>query len=184
MANSEHNFPIFLSPIRLLIVRQNDQDQPGQPVQKTNRTIAVTSESTVSASTRFNISGGLQSANGKYKFVQQSDGNLVIYRNKDRKAVWATGFYSKGYKNVVSTVFSARGRVSQRKNLGNGREEEIWGAGGSGGTSITLTGNGNLKVLSGGKTYWQSYSGEGQKYRNKTGAKNLNYSTGIFGLTR
>ena len=32
---------------------------------------------------------GLHSYNGKYKFVLQSDGNAVLYDNKDKKAVWA-----------------------------------------------------------------------------------------------
>jgi hypothetical protein len=43
---------------------------------------------------------GFQTYNGKYKFVLQSDGNAVLYDNKDKNAVWAAsnngGEFNKG----------------------------------------------------------------------------------------
>ncbi len=35
----------------------------------------------------------LRSANGKYSLIYQKDGNLVLYRNADDKALWSSGTY-------------------------------------------------------------------------------------------
>src|SRR3972149_1145678 len=37
----------------------------------------------------------ITSANGQYTFVYQSDGNLVLYRNHDGKALWNSGTNGK-----------------------------------------------------------------------------------------
>lgn len=41
----------------------------------------------------------LESDNGKYFLVQQSDGNLVVYRKADMKPMWAS--YTKGTETVM-----------------------------------------------------------------------------------
>lgn len=43
----------------------------------------------------------LLSANGKYQLILQPDGNLVLYRSHDHKALWATGTNGKAVKNAV-----------------------------------------------------------------------------------
>jgi hypothetical protein len=37
----------------------------------------------------------ISSANGRYTFTFQEDGNLVLYRNKDGRPLWASGTYGK-----------------------------------------------------------------------------------------
>ncbi|MCD4766367.1 MAG: hypothetical protein K8R34_07640 [Methanosarcinales archaeon] len=37
----------------------------------------------------------ISSINGRYTFVYQDDGNLVLYRNQDRKPLWASGTYGR-----------------------------------------------------------------------------------------
>lgn len=43
----------------------------------------------------------LLSANGTFRFVLQGDGNLVLYRTFDNKALWSSGTAGKAVKNVI-----------------------------------------------------------------------------------
>jgi hypothetical protein len=35
--------------------------------------------------------GSITSGDGRFRLVMQNDGNLVVYRNSDNRALWATG---------------------------------------------------------------------------------------------
>jgi hypothetical protein len=43
----------------------------------------------------------LQSANGQFRFVMQFDGNLVLYRTRDNRPLWASGTYGIPVSNAI-----------------------------------------------------------------------------------
>lgn len=69
----------------------------------------------VSVNTRFNKGDYLLSQNGKYKAVWQHDGNFVVYRVSNMKALWSTNTYNMGDDSRLA--FEAPGTLVIRKNV-------------------------------------------------------------------
>src|SRR4051812_18752682 len=65
------------------------------------------------------------STNGKYELILQYDGNLVLYRLSDRRALWATGTNSSSPAASVSAVMQTDGNLVMYVNT-TGFSTPIW----------------------------------------------------------
>lgn len=93
---------------------------------------------------------GTSSCDGRFTLVQQSDGNLVLYSNKEG-ALWASG------------TDGTDGRVAVMQEDGNlvvytPEGKPVWDSGtwGHPGAWLAIQDDGNLVVYSGGKALWDS----------------------------
>lgn len=55
-----------------------------------------------------NVGDSLVSPNGQYSVIQQADGNLVLYRDEDGQALWASG---QAQRPVTNTVMQGDGNM-------------------------------------------------------------------------
>jgi Peptidase_C39 like family len=94
----------------------------------------------------------LDANNGCFSFVQQNDGNAVLYHNQLRQPLWSTGTYNRPVKH---TKMQADGNLVTYDNA----DRAIWHTGtyGRGGTSLVMQDDGNLVMYApGGRAVWAS----------------------------
>jgi hypothetical protein len=96
--------------------------------------------------------GGLDSNNGCFSLRQQGDGNLVLYHNLLRQALWHTATYNRPTKH---TIMQSDGNLVSYDTSGR----PIWASGTDrrGGTYVILQDDGNLVMYApGGRAIWAS----------------------------
>lgn len=112
---------------------------------------------TLSANQNLTLGQRLDSANGSYRFVFQTDGNLVVRRVSDSAALWASNTNGKGGTRL--TMQSDGNLV-----LYTSANAAVWSSqsAGSGGTRATIENSGNFAVFnaSGGRV-WSTNTGSG-----------------------
>lgn len=94
----------------------------------------------------------LDANNGCFSFVQQTDGNAVLYHNQLRQALWSTGTYNRPVKH---TKMQADGNLVTYDTS----DRAIWHTGtyGRGGTLLVMQDDGNLVMYApGGRAVWAS----------------------------
>jgi len=95
----------------------------------------------------------IQSVNREYNLVMQSDGNLVIYRNRDGSAVWSTG--TVGCGNTFS--FQDDGNLV----IYNGENKACWASNTRGvqAEALVLRSDGTLDLMNGlgNSVLWHSH---------------------------
>jgi hypothetical protein len=92
----------------------------------------------------------LSAANKRYKLIYQEDGNLVLYRQQDGKAIWHT--HTDKHK-AWRTYFQPDGNLVVYEADG----KKLWHTGKLGGTQLVMENNGNLVVYDKNKkTVWES----------------------------
>ncbi len=112
-------------------------------------TVVSTYGTTLKAGSTLPAGRALYSADGKYKFVQQGDGNLVLYNRATGKAVWATGKMTSGTRTVMQTDGNLVQYTSTNKVM--------WASGtaGKGGNRVVVQTDGNVVIYtSTGKAVW------------------------------
>ncbi|MGQ0631650.1 MAG: CHAP domain-containing protein [Sporichthyaceae bacterium] len=96
----------------------------------------------------------VRSSDGRYTFVLQGDGNLVLYGPSGR-AIWSTDVRASGWRDQVKVKFSAA-RGTLATYAADGRR--IWESGGlnAGGDRFVVQSDGNLVIYAGSKAVWAS----------------------------
>ncbi len=91
----------------------------------------------------------LRSPNGRYGFLQQSDGNAVIYRTSDKTPLWATE--TDGHRGAY-TEFQSNGDLVVYDRA----HKPLWTSrtGGHAGSYLAMQDDGNLVIYSGKKALW------------------------------
>lgn len=94
----------------------------------------------------------VRSADGRYLFAMQGDGNLVLYGPSGR-ALWATNSKVANWQAQEFVIFQGDGNLV---TYGGGRA--IWASGtaGRGGNRFVVQGDGNLVVYAGSTPLWAS----------------------------
>ncbi|MCD9625250.1 CHAP domain-containing protein [Rhabdothermincola salaria] len=94
----------------------------------------------------------VRSADGRYRFVMQGDGNLVLYGPSGR-ALWATSWKTSNWRAQEYVVFQSDGNLV---TYGGGRA--IWHThtGGSGAGRFSVQSDGNLVIYRGSTPVWWS----------------------------
>jgi hypothetical protein len=107
---------------------------------------------TLTANQQLNVNDQLESANGSARLVMQGDGNLVLYRQDNGNAIWASNTVGKG---VTYAILQADGNfVAYDAN-----NQPWWATGteGSPGAAVTLEDDGNLVLaVAGQNPLWTS----------------------------
>jgi hypothetical protein len=110
---------------------------------------------TLTVNQQLNVNDQLESANGSATLVMQGDGNLVLYRQDNGNALWASNTVGMG---VTHAVMQGDGNfVAYDAN-----NQAWWSSGtmGSPGAAVTLEDDGNLVVaIDGGTPVWSSNTG-------------------------
>jgi len=127
-----------LDTINLLSSKIAADDYGNMPTEWRSKVIAYVSNAdhneTVSTMLRpgyFSMGTGsnLYSKNRLYRLALQEDGNLVLYRNSDHKALWASettqSFQGGGY----TLQFQSDGNMVLYMNTGNGTVRALWNSG-------------------------------------------------------
>ena len=94
----------------------------------------------------------VRSSDGRYRFVMQNDGNLVLYGPSGR-ALWATSFRTGSWRSQEYVIFQADGNLV---TYGGGRA--IWSSGTPGsGARFVVQNDGNLVIYNGSnRAVWSS----------------------------
>lgn len=105
----------------------------------------------LNADQQLNINEQLMSTNSKVRLVMQGDGNLVLYRQDNGKALWAS---NTGGKPVNRAVMQGDGNFV----CYDPANKAYWasGTGGHPGSSVVLQDDGNLVVYTGSTPLWAS----------------------------
>jgi surface antigen len=96
----------------------------------------------------------VRSADGRYLFAMQDDGNLVLY-GPTRRALWATSWKTASWQRQEYVVFQGDGNLV---TYGGGRA--IWASNtaGTGADRFVVQSDGNLVIYRGSRWVWQSYT--------------------------
>jgi hypothetical protein len=83
----------------------------------------------------------LQSRNGRFVFVMQHDGNLVLYRTRDNRPLWSSGTYDRA---VMLTILQTDGNLV----LYGWDRRPIWASGSQGtpNTMLVMQDDGNAVI--------------------------------------
>lgn len=94
----------------------------------------------------------VRSSDGRYRFVMQGDGNLVLYGPSGR-ALWATSWRTSAWQSQEYVVFQSDGNLV---TYGGGRA--IWASNtwGSGADRFVVQSDGNLVIYRGATPVWAS----------------------------
>lgn len=100
---------------------------------------------------RLNIGDYLQSSDGSYRLSLQTDGNLVLRRMSDKKALWASGTNGK---SATSFVFQSDGNLLLKTSTGSA----VWKSktNGSGATKLYLHSAGQLVLYRDSTAVWSA----------------------------
>lgn len=95
----------------------------------------------------------VHSGNGRYKFVLQGDGNLVLYGPSGR-AIWATDRVTSRWQEQVRVIFQGDGNLVTY----DANNRPIWATGtaGRGATHFVVQGDGNLVIYANSRPLWAS----------------------------
>ncbi|MFI9276245.1 hypothetical protein ACIGXM_37065 [Kitasatospora sp. NPDC052896] len=112
---------------------------------------------------------GWASTSSSVHLVFQCDGNLVLYRNSDGHAMWASGSYSSGGSQPNTIRFQNRGFVELTMGLANvcGFGDNSIGHDATGGYAVVQDDGNFVVYTSGGSAVWQSGT-----YGNQQGSTN------------
>ena len=94
----------------------------------------------------------VRSADGRYRFVMQHDGNLVLYGPTGR-ATWATSFLTGSWRSQEFVIFQGDGNLV---TYGGGRAIWASGTGGRGGSRLAIQSDGNLVIYVAAGAIWSS----------------------------
>jgi surface antigen len=94
----------------------------------------------------------VRSADGRYVFAMQGDGNLVLYGPSGR-ALWATSWRTGSWQSQEYVVFQGDGNLV---TYGGGRAIWASNSAGSGGDRFAVQSDGNLVVYRGSTPLWAS----------------------------
>jgi hypothetical protein len=96
----------------------------------------------------------LQSSDGSHRLYLQSDGNLVLRRMSDKKALWASGTNGK---SATRFIFQGDGNLVLRTSSG----ASVWSSktAGSGATKLQLHSAGNLILYKNSTVVWSANGG-------------------------
>jgi hypothetical protein len=99
----------------------------------------------------FNNNQAIVSENGRFRLVMQSDGNLVMYRNADERALWAT---NTAQTDVLRAVMQDDGNFV----LYHVNDEPAWASNtdGAPGSFIVMQNDGNLVIYQPNVPIWAS----------------------------
>jgi hypothetical protein len=122
------------------------------PTPAPTATTAPVGPARLNANQLLSVNQQLVSSNGKARLVMQSDGNLVLYRVADNRALWASGTYGKP---MTQALMQTDGNFV---GYNAGKTIAYWSSGTSGypGASVVLGDDGDLKVVhpSGAVLWW------------------------------
>jgi hypothetical protein len=142
----------------------NVKDAAGNAANTVTRIITVVSSgsggsnggSVLQSGQQLNVNQSIQSANGNYRLVLQTDGNLVLY-TKSSQALWSTKTNGKG---ATRFVIQSDGNLV----LYTSANQSVWSSktNGKGGTKLVIQDDGNLVLLNGsGTSVWSTNTGNG-----------------------
>jgi hypothetical protein len=94
------------------------------------------------------------SSNGRFQFVYQGDGNVVLYDNNTGEALWASG-------TDGTTVGDARMQRDGNFVVYNSESTPVWASGTSGypGATLTVQDDGNVVIYYQGSPVWATQTG-------------------------
>lgn len=97
----------------------------------------------------------LESQDSTYKLIMQGDGNLVLYRKSDGKALWATGTNGKG---AMRAIMQSDGNLV----LYTSANAAVWASNtvGNPGSFLQLQTDGNLVIYKGTTPLWDTQTDE------------------------
>lgn len=97
----------------------------------------------------------VKSADGRYTFAMQNDGNLVLYGPSGR-AVWSSDRVTSSWRAQEFVIFQADGNLV---TYGGGRAVWSTSTAGKGATRFEVQNDGNLVVYAGNRALWASGTG-------------------------
>lgn len=92
------------------------------------------------------------STDGRYRFVMQNDGNLVLYGPSGR-ALWATSWVTSRSGSQEYVVFQSDGNLV---TYGGGRPIWATNTAGRGATRFVIQNDGNMVIYAGSRVLWAS----------------------------
>jgi hypothetical protein len=103
------------------------------------------------------VDQSMRSANGRFRLLFQGDGNLVLYDDQTRTAVWSTN--TGGGARPTRVVMQSDGNLVLYDGQGVARFSTSTG-GNTGGASLLLQNDGNLVIYRGdGRVLWDRFTG-------------------------
>lgn len=96
---------------------------------------------------------GVRSSDGRYRFVMQGDGNLVLY-GPSGQATWATSWQTSKWRDQKYVVFQSDGNLVTYTDVGR----PVWHTGthGTKADRFAVQSDGNLVIYRGQTAVWAS----------------------------